>query len=100
MTENRLQAPHGRRRDDAWRRAATIIGVILSSAMLMGMVGKTYLSIHQIDQNTSDISAVSARVTVLEQVKLDDHYMTCVMFERAVPDGVPASCALALSRGK
>jgi Tfp pilus assembly protein PilO len=94
---------NGRRGSDIWSRAGRIIGVLLSVAAALGMTGQLWLKGHQIEINRTDIAdirstvvTVTERVTVLEQFKKDDHYMTCFMFQKVNPDGVPASCESAL----
>lgn len=87
---------NGRRSSDFWTRAGKVIAVLLAGATVLGAAGKGYLIVHQVDLNAQTLVMHSERLTVLEAIKVDDHYMTCYMFQKVNPDGVPASCELAL----
>lgn len=87
---------NGRRGGDFWSRAGKIIAVLLAAATVIGAAGKGYLIVNQVSLNAQTIVLHNERLTVLEAIKVDDHYMTCYMFQKVNPDGVPASCELAL----
>lgn len=89
---------YGRRNSDFVSRAGKVIAVLLAAATLLGAAGKGYLIVHQVDINAQTLVQHSERLQVLEAIKVDDHYMTCYMFQKINKDGVPASCELALRR--
>lgn len=97
MSEQRLPSTrNGRRAMDMVRKIALIATTIVAVGATITLLGAGFSTVHQVAENTAGLAVVSKKVTVLESFKNDDHYMTCYMFQKVNPDGVPASCSLAL----
>lgn len=99
MTYTAHRSP-GRRSTDSWAYFGKVIGIIIAVIALLGSIGKVFVAGAQVQSNTAAIAAVSERVTLLERYQVDGHYMTCFLFRKENPDGLPASCDIALSRGR
>lgn len=99
MEEHRLSpSPHGRRSSDVWGRIGKAITVAVTVAALLAVVGKVWTAGAQVTENKEEIASITARVYRIETIQVDGHYMSCVLFQSARPDDVPASCDLALRR--
>lgn len=90
----------GRRSTDTWSQFGKTVGIIIAVIALLGSIGKVFVAGAQVQANSASITAVSERVTLLERYQVDGHYMTCFLFRKENPDGLPASCDIALSRGR
>jgi len=98
MFDSRMESTRSGRRffDGFLSKTGQIIVVISFLAGAVGFVGNTFLKSQQIETNKTNVTLLSQRVTILEQIKVDDHYMICALFSKAHPDAVPASCELAI----